>query len=238
MSEPTASSSAVTVVVGTLTFSARNSPRTKSARSVALVIRAQGCTSAPRFRSWSASALARPPPECTTTSSGARRQVGGRGGDQRDRVLAGLGGGLQHHHPFVGEQRRAQQFGELAGADLTGAQPVHRDVVGAGLLACATRSTAATARSTSSSSSPRIRCNPGTDRLTRRSCHGAPTVAIAYADRDQRATAPRRHRDRRADACNATSPSGTREALRHRCTGHRRGRPVRDVAAATTAPVR
>ena len=66
---------------------------------------------------------------------GARRQVGGGGGDQRDRVLAGLGGGLQHHHALVGEQRRAQQLGQLAGADLTGAQPIHRDVVGAGLLA-------------------------------------------------------------------------------------------------------
>ena len=55
--------------------------------------------------------------------------------DQRDRVLAGLGGGFQHHHPLVREQRRAQQFGQLAGAHLTGAQPIHRDVVGAGLLA-------------------------------------------------------------------------------------------------------
>ena len=55
--------------------------------------------------------------------------------DERDRVLAGLGGGLQHHDAFVGEQRRAEQLGELAGADLAGPQPVHRYVVGAGLRA-------------------------------------------------------------------------------------------------------
>ena len=66
---------------------------------------------------------------------GARRQVGGGGGDQRDGVLACLRGGFQHHHPLVGEQRRAQQFGQLAGADLTRAQAIDRNVVGAGLLA-------------------------------------------------------------------------------------------------------
>ncbi len=49
-----------------------------------------------------------------------------------DGVLAGFGGGLEHDDTLVGEQRRAEQLGELTGADLTGAQPVHRDVVGAG----------------------------------------------------------------------------------------------------------
>ena len=54
------------------------------------------------------------------------------------RVTASLpasAAGFQHHHAFVGEQRRAQQFGELAGADLPRAHAIDRDVVGAGLLA-------------------------------------------------------------------------------------------------------
>ena len=65
---------------------------------------------------------------------GARRQVRSGSGDERDGVLAGFRGGLQHHDSFVGEQRWAQQFCQLAGADVTRAQAVYRDVVGAGLL--------------------------------------------------------------------------------------------------------
>jgi hypothetical protein len=66
---------------------------------------------------------------------GARRQIGGSGRDQGNGVLASLRGRFQHHHAFVGEQRRAQQFGELAGAHLPRAHAIDRDVVGAGLLA-------------------------------------------------------------------------------------------------------
>ncbi len=67
---------------------------------------------------------------------GPGRQVRGRRLDEGDRLLACFGGRFQHHHPLVGEQRGAEQLGELGGADLTGAHAVHRDVVGARLLAC------------------------------------------------------------------------------------------------------
>lgn len=59
---------------------------------------------------------------------GARRDVGGRRADEGHRILAGLAGGFQHHHTFIGEQRRAEQFGQFTGLDLAGPQPVNRDV--------------------------------------------------------------------------------------------------------------
>ena len=40
-------------------------------------------------------------------------QVGGGGRDQGDSILARLGRGLEHHDALVGEQRRAEQLGEL-----------------------------------------------------------------------------------------------------------------------------
>ena len=49
--------------------------------------------------------------------------------------LARFRRGLQHHDSFVGEQRWAQQFGQLGGGHLSRTQPIYRDVVGAGLLA-------------------------------------------------------------------------------------------------------
>lgn len=64
----------------------------------------------------------------------AGRQIGCGRGDQGHGVLTRLAGGFEHHHAFLGEQRRAQQLGELAGAHLAGPHPVHRDVVGPGLL--------------------------------------------------------------------------------------------------------
>ena len=77
------------------------------------------------------------------------------------------------------------------------------------LRAC--RRTAATARSTSSSSSPSTRCRPATSSLTPRSCHGRPTVLTAST----RAGTPRlrphrcgRHRHRHATTA-ATPPTAT-----------------------------
>ena len=46
---------------------------------------------------------------------GARREVGSGRRDQRDGVLAGFIRILEHHHPFIGEQRRTEQFGEFTG---------------------------------------------------------------------------------------------------------------------------
>ena len=69
----------------------------------------------------------------------AVREVGGRGLDECHRLLPRLGGGLQHDHALVGEQRRTQQFGQFGCADLTGAHAVHRDIVDACLLADGTQ---------------------------------------------------------------------------------------------------
>ncbi len=66
---------------------------------------------------------------------GALGQVPRDLGDEGGGLLARLGRGLQHHHPLVGEQRRAQQLRQLVGADLTRAHPIDRDVVGACSLA-------------------------------------------------------------------------------------------------------
>ena len=125
--------------------------------------------------------------------NGAGRQVGGGRGDQRDGVLAGFGGRLQDHHALVGEQRRAEQFGQFVGRDLTGPQPVDRHVVGARPRPARTRRISPTARSTSRSSSPRTRCSP-TVALTPRWCHGAPT----RPDTDHATSAQRRGTRRRA----------------------------------------
>ena len=65
---------------------------------------------------------------------GARRDVRGGIGDQLGGFLACLTGGFQHDDALVGEQRRAQQFGQLVDTDLTGPHPVDRDVVGTGAL--------------------------------------------------------------------------------------------------------
>ena len=66
-SDPTASTTACTTSAGTRTPAARNSLCTNSFRSPALVILAQLWTCAPAFCRAGASALARPPPECSTT---------------------------------------------------------------------------------------------------------------------------------------------------------------------------
>ena len=66
---------------------------------------------------------------------GARGQVGGGFGDQLGGFLACLGGGFQHDDALVGEQRRAEQFGQFVDADIAGAHPVDGNVVGAGALA-------------------------------------------------------------------------------------------------------
>ena len=72
---------------------------------------------------------------------GSRRQIRGHIRNEGHRILARFGRRLQNNHTFVGEQRRAEQFGQLAGADLTGTQPVHRDVVGARLFTDASQHT-------------------------------------------------------------------------------------------------
>ena len=68
---------------------------------------------------------------------GARRHVGRGFGDQLGGFLAGLTGGLQDDDALVGEQRRAEQFGQFVDADVARPHPVDRNVVGAG--ACAGR---------------------------------------------------------------------------------------------------
>ncbi|SHV64870.1 Uncharacterised protein [Mycobacteroides abscessus subsp. abscessus] len=74
MSEPTASITMATTSASTFCPRRRNSLCTKSARSAALVMRAQLWTEAPRFCSVVANAFARPPPECWTS----RKVPGGR----------------------------------------------------------------------------------------------------------------------------------------------------------------
>ena len=51
--------------------------------------------------------------------------------DEGHRVLARLGGRFQDDDTLVGEQRRAEQLGDLADADLPGPQAVDRDIAGA-----------------------------------------------------------------------------------------------------------
>ena len=63
---------------------------------------------------------------------GAHRHVRGGVGDQLGGVFAGFTGGFQHDDAFVGEQRRAQQFGQFVDPDVAGAHLVHRNVAGAG----------------------------------------------------------------------------------------------------------
>ena len=61
----------------------------------------------------------------------ARRDVGGSRSDQRGGVLTRFRGGFQHDDPLVGEQRRAEQFGELVGADVAGPHAAYRHVLAA-----------------------------------------------------------------------------------------------------------
>ena len=131
MSEPTASSTAVTVSSPTLTLRCAELAADEVGPLGALVIRAHGCTCAPSFLQLIGQRLGAPAAGVHHHQHRALRQVRGGRGDQRDGVLARLGGRLEHDDPLVGEQRRAEQFGEFVGADLARAQPVHRDVVGA-----------------------------------------------------------------------------------------------------------
>ena len=144
MSEPTASSTAVTVSSPTLTFRSRNSRRTKSARSRGLRDpRARVHLGAELLRAESASALARPPPECTTTSMVPGGRSAAASAMSATASLPASAAGLQHHHPLVGEQRRAQQLGELAGADLARAHAIDGHVVRCPPASRADRSTVA-----------------------------------------------------------------------------------------------
>ncbi len=129
MSEPTASSTAVTMSSSTLTLERRGTPcgRSRCVRS-ALAIFAHGWTSAPERLQLVGQRLGPPAARVHHDQHRARRQVGGGDGDHRHGVLARLRGRLEHDDALVGEQRRAQQLGEFVGADLAGPHPVDRDV--------------------------------------------------------------------------------------------------------------
>ena len=202
----------------TLTFSARNWRHTKSARSANLVIRTWMNLCTKVFELVSQRLRASTARMHTTNTvpggrSAATSEMAQETASCRPRPRT------PDDHPLVCEQRRAEQFGELAGADLTGTQPVDRDVLGARLLRTP-RSTTDTARSTSSSSSPSTNCRRAASSLTPRSCHVRPTDptpstpvrprCIAYADPCP-APAPQHHHSesRRRDRDNTQKPDGT-----------------------------
>ena len=159
-------------------------------------------------------------------------------GDQRHRVLARLGGRLEHHDAFVGEQRRAEQFGELVGADLAGAQPVHRDVLGARLLAGGAQHVgdgAVDEQLFITQDEVQFRARGS----RRRSCHAAPDGPRHQAHRGRRRppSGPtcQRHSATAATPATATvTTPGHPDGSGHRRAGHRR-RPRARRAAATTA---
>ena len=213
MSEPIASMTAVTVSSPTLTRSARNSLRTKSARSVALVSRAHGCTSAPSFVSLSANALARPPPEWTTTSS----VPGGRSAAADSMTpTASLPASAADSSTTTRSSANNDGLNSSA-SSLTLTSPARRRSTGTSAVpaaARACRSTVPMARSTSSSSSPRIRCSPVTVSvagLTARWCHAGATPPNATSRQSQPPRSPRSR-----PRAHPTEPAPPQRACRRR----------------------
>ena len=99
-------------------------------------------------------------------------------GDRRGDVLARLVRALQHDHPPLGEQRRADQLGQLRRG--AGRSPSPGSARRPGRRACAASTAARTARSTSSSSSPRTSCSAGgvtAGAFTRPSSHHGADIA-------------------------------------------------------------
>ena len=67
-------------------------------------------------------------PRMLNEQKGSRWKVGSRLLDEGDGILARLGSGLHDDDSFVGEQRGAQQLGQLRHVDLPRAQPIDGDV--------------------------------------------------------------------------------------------------------------